>query len=82
VLGHELIELFLVLGVAQPIEEILEFGLLLLETLQRLDAVFVEGAVAAAGRRSSLSLPRATILSVSSANGRCSGNRRCWSLED
>src|SRR6202035_825308 len=50
VLGHELVELFLVLGVAQPIEEILEFGLLLLEALQRLDAVFIEGAIAARGR--------------------------------
>src|SRR4249920_820577 len=50
VLRHELVELVLVLGVAQPIEEFLEFDLLLLEALQRLDAVFVEGAVAA-GRR-------------------------------
>src|ERR1700676_202178 len=50
ILGHELVELFLVLGVAQPIEEILEFGLFLFEALQRLDAVFVEGAVAARGR--------------------------------
>jgi hypothetical protein len=50
VLRHELVELFLVLGVAQPIEEILEFGLLLFETLQGLDAVFVESAVAARGR--------------------------------
>ena len=45
VLGHELVELFLVLGVAQPIEEILEFGLLLFEALQGLDAVSVEGAI-------------------------------------
>src|SRR3979490_2665601 len=50
VLRHELVELFLVLGVAQAIEEIPEFGLLFLETLQRFDAVFVEGAVAARGR--------------------------------
>src|SRR3984885_8107662 len=50
VLGHELVELFLVLGVTQPIEEILEFGLLLLKALQRFDAVFVEGAVTARGR--------------------------------
>src|ERR1700722_18168526 len=33
VLRHELVELFLVLGVTQPIEEILEFGLLLFEAL-------------------------------------------------
>jgi hypothetical protein len=31
--------------VTQPIEEILEFGLLLFEALQGLDAVFVEGAI-------------------------------------
>jgi hypothetical protein len=33
VLRHELVELFLVLGVTQPVEEILEFGLLLFEAL-------------------------------------------------
>src|SRR5260370_42387459 len=49
-LRHELVELFLVLGVTQAIEEILEFGLLLLEAPQRFHAVFVEGAVAARGR--------------------------------
>src|ERR1700681_1714992 len=49
-LRHELVELFLVLGVTEAIEEIAEFGLLLLKTLQRFDAVFVEGAVAARGR--------------------------------
>src|SRR3981081_1689890 len=50
VLRHELVELFLVLGVTQPIEEILELGLLLLEAAQGFHAVFVEGAVAAGGR--------------------------------
>src|SRR6202795_3672037 len=50
VLRHELVELFLVLGVTQAIEEIAEFGLLFLEALQRFDAVLVEGAVAARGR--------------------------------
>src|SRR6478609_9219540 len=50
VLRHELIELFLVLGVAEPIQEILEFDLLLLEATQRLHAVFVESAVAARRR--------------------------------
>src|SRR5664279_1707027 len=50
VLRHELVELFLVLGVAQAIEEIPEFGLLLLKALQRFHAVFVEGAVAARRR--------------------------------
>src|SRR5579863_693959 len=49
-LGHELIELGAVLGETQPRQEILELPLLLLETLQCLRAVFVEGAVAA-GRR-------------------------------
>src|SRR6202163_4308902 len=50
VLRHELVELFLVLGVAQAIEEIPEFGLLFLKPPQGFDAVFVEGAVAARGR--------------------------------
>src|SRR6202030_1446984 len=50
VLRHELVELFLVLGVTQPIEEILESGLLLFEALQRFHAVFIERAVAARGR--------------------------------
>ena len=49
-LRHELVELFLVLGVAQAIEEIAEFGLLLFEAPQRFHAVFVEGAIAARGR--------------------------------
>src|SRR5579863_10297171 len=49
-LRHELVELFLVLGVTQAIEEILEFGLLFLKPSQRLHAVFVEGAVAARRR--------------------------------
>src|ERR1700733_1994202 len=49
-LRHELVELFLVLGVTQPIEEILEFGLLFLEAPQGFHAVLVEGAVAARGR--------------------------------
>src|ERR1019366_8850705 len=44
------VELFLVLGVTQPIEEIPEFGLLLLEALQGFHAVFVEGAIAARRR--------------------------------
>src|ERR1700759_3702460 len=49
-LRHERIELFLVLGVAQAIEEILELDLLLLKPPQRIRAVFVEGAIAARGR--------------------------------
>src|SRR3982074_562688 len=49
-LGHELIELFLVLGVPQALQEFLKFGLLLLKAPQRFHAVFVEGAVAARGR--------------------------------
>ena len=48
-LGHELVELFLVLGVAQAIEEIPEFDLLFFKTLKGLGAVFVEGAVTAGG---------------------------------
>jgi hypothetical protein len=50
VLGHELVELLLVLGMTQTIEEIAEFGLLFLEPPQGLHAVFIEGAVAAGGR--------------------------------
>ena len=46
-LGHELIELGLVAGEAQPLEEFLELALLFFETPQRLGAVFVEGMVAA-----------------------------------
>src|SRR4051812_42060026 len=50
VLRHELVELFLVLGVTQTVEEVLELDLLLLEPLQCLGAVLVKGAVAARGR--------------------------------
>src|ERR1700731_3927140 len=50
VLPHERVELFLVLGVAQAAEEILELLLLLLQTAQRLAAIFVKGAVATGGR--------------------------------
>src|SRR5687767_9848259 len=45
--GHELVELGLVLGLAQAVEEIAELLLLFLEALQRLGAVFVEGGIAA-----------------------------------
>src|SRR4051812_49137127 len=46
-LGHELIELFLILGMAQTIEKIPEFGLLFLKAPQRFHAVFIEGPIAA-----------------------------------
>jgi len=46
-LRHEEIELFLVLGVAQPIEEFTKLLLLFLQPPQRLHTVFVEGTVAA-----------------------------------
>src|SRR4051812_46216288 len=49
-LRHELVELFLVLGVTQTIQEALELVLFFLETPQRLDAVLVESTVAG-GRR-------------------------------
>src|ERR1700759_4072325 len=49
-LPHERVELFLVLGVAQAAEEILELLLFLLEAAQRLTAILVEGTVAAGGR--------------------------------
>ena len=45
-LGHEGVELLLVLGVAQTVEELAEFTLLLLQAPQRLGAIFIEGAVA------------------------------------
>src|SRR5580700_9694184 len=46
-LGHELVELPLVLGLAQAVEELDELALLLLQPPQRLFAILVEGAVAA-----------------------------------
>src|SRR4051812_42090872 len=49
-LRHELVELFLVLGVTQAVEEVPEFGLLLLEPPQGFHAIVVKGAVAARGR--------------------------------
>src|SRR5207248_8273966 len=49
-LRHEEIELFLVLGMTQPIEEFAKLLLLFLEPPQRLHAVFIEGAVAARRR--------------------------------
>jgi hypothetical protein len=52
-LRHELVELFLVLGVTQPIEEIAKFALLFLEPSQRFHAVFVKRAIAAGGRTES-----------------------------
>src|SRR5690242_8666450 len=45
-LGHELVELRLVLGMAQALEEFPEFALLLFEPVQGLRAILVEGAVA------------------------------------
>src|SRR5260370_6796114 len=45
--GHELIELGLVLGHPQAVEEIAELALFLLEPAQRFAAVVVEGTVAA-----------------------------------
>src|SRR5438132_3281320 len=44
---HELIEFGLVLGVAQPVQELEEIALLVFEPPQCLGAIFVEGAVAA-----------------------------------
>src|SRR5712672_2292854 len=44
---HELVEFGLVLGVPQPVKEIAELALLLLEPAQRLGAVFIKGAIAA-----------------------------------
>src|SRR6266536_2539817 len=49
-LGHELVELGLVLGVAQALQELLELTLLLFEPPQGLGAIFVERPVAARAR--------------------------------
>src|SRR5579864_393411 len=49
-LRHELVELFLVLGMTQAIKEFTKLLLLVFEPPQRLHAVLVKGAVAA-GRR-------------------------------
>src|SRR5579872_5278408 len=57
VLRHEGIELFLVLGVTQAIEEILELDLLLFEPPERIGAVLVKGAVAARGRAEAEAVP-------------------------
>jgi hypothetical protein len=46
-LRHEEIELFLVLGVTQPVEKFAKLLLLFLEPAQGLHAIFVKGAVAA-----------------------------------
>src|ERR1044072_3991826 len=46
-LGHELIELLLVLGKAQPVEEIAKLALLFFEAVQRRGAILVERMVAA-----------------------------------
>src|SRR5215475_16011617 len=45
--GHELVKLGLVLGLAQALEELAELALLLFEPLQGLGAVLVEGVIAA-----------------------------------
>ena len=63
-LGHELVELDLVLGVAQPVEKFHELALLFFEPAQGFGAVFVKGAVAGrarlimVGRRSCGNRPR------------------------
>src|SRR5260370_7873739 len=46
-LSHELVELGLVLGHAQALQEFTEFALLLFQPLQRIGTVFIESAVAA-----------------------------------
>src|SRR5205085_1599523 len=49
-LCHELVELFLVLGVTQAIEEIAEFALLFFQPPEGFHAVLIERAVAARRR--------------------------------
>ena len=46
-LGHELIELHPVLGKAQPLQEFLEFALLIFETAERFDPIIVECPITA-----------------------------------
>jgi len=46
-LGHELVELGSVLGKAQPLQKLLKLALFFLESSQRVDAIFVESAIAA-----------------------------------
>jgi hypothetical protein len=46
-LGHELVELGSVLGKAQPLQKLLKLALFFLESAQRVDAIFVESAIAA-----------------------------------
>src|SRR5271154_3726639 len=57
VLGHEGVELFLVLGMSQTAEEITELLLFLLKAPQGFRAVFVEGAIAARGRTEAEAAP-------------------------
>src|SRR5262245_119183 len=61
-LRHERVELFLVLGVAQAAQELLELLLFLLQTPQRLLAVFIEGAVAARWRAEAEAMPLHAVL--------------------
>src|SRR5205085_10546873 len=48
-IGHELVELGLVLGKAQTIKELAEFALFFLKSAQRVRTVLIEGAIAARG---------------------------------
>ena len=48
-LGHELVELGLVLGMAQAVEKLFEFALLVLEVAEGLRAIFVKRPIAARG---------------------------------
>ncbi len=64
--GHELIELGTVLGETQAFQELTELALLILEALQRLLAVLVEGPVAARGKAAAASAPQ---------RSRCCSNR-------
>ena len=50
-LGHELIELGLVLGEAQPVQELTELALLVFQPAQGLGAIFVEAGCRSRGPR-------------------------------
>src|ERR1700730_12499704 len=63
--SHELVELGLVLGMPQAIEELAELALLLFESPQRLGAVLIEGMIATGARSTP---PLATARAHSSAH--------------
>src|SRR5215207_3922819 len=58
-LGHKLVELGLVAGLAQALEKFGKFLLLLLEPAQRVGTIFIKGVIAGRRRHAERSLPSA-----------------------